>query len=334
MQNQTNNKSVCQQQAWSWMACAGTSFKRPTQIEDHLQCLLVTTSAKVRTTPTQQHVVHDYNVRVSPAGEVACCPTVCCLSTCFRKTLVYHDPRSIPPPFNDWGSSCTTFQSAPPFNWKVVQPPSYHTSWMPQAFLLFYRDLTFLEKPRVLGKCWEVLVIRRAVYTNEQHGSAFDLKILEMIWNSIWKQTSSNIFLSRTRSRFQEDFAQVTAGSWFKYPSCSPRQCFKTYLSICLSKILLHTYLSGEVFNCSWKTVPGLFWHFKKSALLRPQRWQSSLRTSSCPLFCFWCEMWNACCVWCHDLWDLFVLKSLIARSQGSLHLPAPVGQGAVCVHL
>jgi len=43
----------------------------------------------------------------------------------------------------------------------------------------------------------------------------------------------------------------------------------------------------------------------KKSALLRPQRWQSSLRTASCPLFCFWCEMWNAFCVWCHDLWDL-----------------------------
>jgi hypothetical protein len=35
----------------------------------------------------------------------------------------------------------------------TIQDPSYHTSWMPQAFLLFYRDLTFLEKPRVLGKC-------------------------------------------------------------------------------------------------------------------------------------------------------------------------------------
>ena len=149
MQNQTNNKSVCQQQAWSWMACAGTSFKRPTQIEDHLQCLLVTTSAKVRTTPTQQHVVHDYNVRVSPAGEVACCPTVCCLSTCFRKTLVHHDPRSILSHLMD-ASSLFVILSRFNLSRKTSCP---------------WEMLRSFAQPR--SSCDDA---------NEQHGSAFDLK--------------------------------------------------------------------------------------------------------------------------------------------------------------
>ena len=139
----------------------------------HWQCLLVTTSAKVR---LKQHVVHDYDVRVSPAEEVACWPTVSCLSTCFRKTLVYHDPRF-----------------------------SYRTSWICHAYLV--RD----SQPS-----WKNLASPREMFRSiDQPQRSMDVKSnldlhLTLKWNTFnlkWLEiqiSDCKKYLShaRTRSRF------------------------------------------------------------------------------------------------------------------------------------
>ena len=147
------------------------------------------------------------------------------------------------------------------------------------------RFTTFLEKPRVSSGNQKYWSTAEKYGREEQPGSAFDFEMkyfqLEMTWNS-------NFGLQEISF------------------SCSHKITFSS-----------RTYTkTQEVFLCPWASA--WFYTFKKSTLLRPQcrwqwmynvsssRWQRTLRTASVSLvYCFWCEMRNACCVWCHGPWDL-----------------------------